>query len=183
MTADSTVRAAETSDQTHLFKAAFRRYSAGVSLVTAKAGDEWFGLTASSVASVSADPPMLSFSMPKIGRSAERVAAATTVGIHLLAVGRTDLAEDFARRGGPRFTPDQGWKLDDDGELYLPDSLATLTGTPEYVLPAGGSSLVVLAIRAISVGPVDEPLTYQDGTFRGLGRPAAASFPDRGVAR
>ncbi|WP_456695623.1 flavin reductase family protein [Aeromicrobium sp. P5_D10] len=182
MTADGVFPAAETSEKTQLFKAAFRRYSAGVSLVTAKAGDRWFGLTASSVASVSADPPMLSFSMPKNGSSAERIAEAASVGIHLLPVGRTDLAEAFARRGGPRFTPDQGWKLDDEGQLYLPDSLATLTGKPQHVLPAGASSLVVLGVRAIFVGPVAEPLTYQDGTFRGLGRPAVLSFLDRGVA-
>ncbi|MFI5426529.1 flavin reductase family protein [Aeromicrobium sp. UC242_57] len=140
------------------------------------------GLTASSVASVSADPPMLSFSMPQGGRTAQHVTAAARVGVHLLPVTRVDLAEAFARRGGPRFTPDQGWELDSEGVLYLPDALATLTGVPRVVLPAGSSSLVVLDVEAVSIGPAAEPLTYQDGTFRGLGRPAALSLIDRGVS-
>lgn len=182
MTADSALLVTETGGDPDLFKAAFRRYSAGVSIVTARTDDGWFGLTASSVASVSADPPMLSFSMPTIGRTSEQVVAAATVGVHLLPVGRTGLAEDFARRGGPRFTSEQGWKLDDEGELYLPDSLATLTGTPQHVLPAGASSLVVIGIHAVSVGPDSEPLTYQDRTFRGLGRPVGVPTREQGTA-
>lgn len=164
------------------FKAAFRRYSAGVSIITARTAEGWVGLTASSVASVSADPPMVSFSMPATGNTAGRIVAATTVGIHLLPVSRVDLAADFARRGGPRFTPEQGWQVDDAGELHLPDALATLTGTPRVVLPAGASSLVVVDLHAVSVGPMAEPLTYQDRTFRGLGRPAVSSIFERGVS-
>lgn len=182
MTADSALLAAEMCGDPDLFKAAFRRYSAGVSIITARTELGWFGLTASSVASVSADPPMLSFSMPTIGRTSEQIVAAATVGVHLLPVGRMALAEDFARRGGPRFTSEQGWKLDDEGELYLPDSLATLTGPPQHVLPAGASSLVVIAIHTVCVGPDAEPLTYQDRAFRGLGRPAAAPIREQGTS-
>jgi flavin reductase (DIM6/NTAB) family NADH-FMN oxidoreductase RutF len=171
MTADRALPVTEAWGEPELFKAAFRRHAAGVSIITARTEDGWFGLTASSVASVSADPPMLSFSMPTIGRTSEQIVAAASVGVHLLPVGRTGLAEDFARRGGPRFTSEQGWRIDDDGRLYLPDSLATLTGTPQHVLPVGPSSLVVVGIHAVSVGPASEPLTYQDRTFRGLGRP------------
>ncbi|MTV28979.1 flavin reductase family protein, partial [Nitriliruptoraceae bacterium ZYF776] len=88
------------SDNSQLFKAAFRRYSSGVSIITAKTPDGWVGLTASSVASVSADPPMVSFSMPTSGWTAGRIAAAATVGIHLLPVERADLADAFSRRDG-----------------------------------------------------------------------------------
>lgn len=163
-------------DSGDLFKAAFRRHSAGVCIVTAMTAEGCFGLTASSVASVSADPPMLSFSMPTSGWTAGRIAAAATIGIHLLPVERADLADAFSRRGGARFASDQGWLVNAEGELYLPDALATLTGAPRVVLPAGVSSLVVLDVRTVTLGPAAEPLTYQDRTFRGLGRPVTASL-------
>ena len=51
------------TDVGELLKAAFRRYPTGVAVISAAGPDGLVGLTASSVASVSLDPPALSFSV------------------------------------------------------------------------------------------------------------------------
>ena len=67
-----------------LLKAAFRRHATGVAVVTALGPDGPVGLTASSVASVSAHPPALSFSVLTSSRTAQVVAAADVIDVHLL---------------------------------------------------------------------------------------------------
>ncbi|MFF3601755.1 flavin reductase, partial [Kitasatospora indigofera] len=66
------------------FKAAFRRHPAGVAVITAEGPDGPVGLTASSVSSVSAEPPVLVFSVTTKAGSAGHVLAATTCIVHLL---------------------------------------------------------------------------------------------------
>ncbi len=60
-------------------------------------------LTATSVASVSADPPMLMFSVSDASSSSPTVAAADTVVVHLLAAEQLHLAKLGATSGIDRF--------------------------------------------------------------------------------
>lgn len=64
------------------FLSAFGNHPSGVALITADAGDGPAGLTATSVASVSADPPMVMFSASVGSSSTPVVLAARTVVVH-----------------------------------------------------------------------------------------------------
>src|SRR5687768_590940 len=92
-----------------LFTAAFRAHPSGVALIATAGPAGPAGLTASSVTSVSLAPPALSFSVMD-SPSALTIAAADSFVVHLLGAEHAGLAEDFARPGGPRFTPEQGWR-------------------------------------------------------------------------
>ncbi|RIJ62650.1 flavin reductase, partial [Clavibacter lycopersici] len=62
------------------FRAAFRRHAAGVAVVTTRdAHGSPVGFTATSLASVSADPPLASFSLARTASSAAALAAAEHV--------------------------------------------------------------------------------------------------------
>lgn len=181
MTADDSVLNPPSMANSFRFKQAFRQFSAGISVVTAVTEDGWFGMTASSVASVSSAPVQVSFSLPTDGRTARRIISATTLGVHLLPVSKAGLADVFARRDSQRFAPGQGWELSGTTALRLQDALATLTGSPAAVVPVGPATLIVLEIAHIELGPSADPLTYQQGTYRGLGRPAMPSALEQGT--
>jgi len=130
------------------FKAAFRRYPTGVAIITAPGP---VGLTASSVASVSADPPALSFSVMD-SVSARAILDAPSFVVNLLGPGSVAVARAFAGHDGPRFTPDQGWEMLPTGEPILTGALAALRGTPLRNVPVGTSTVVVAVIDAV-LGP------------------------------
>ncbi|SDT74890.1 flavin reductase family protein [Actinoplanes derwentensis] len=145
------------------FKDAFRRYPTGVAVIAA-AGP--VGLTASSVASVAAHPPALSFSVMD-GTSARAILAAPSLTVNLLSAAHLDLARDFARSGGPRFTPEQGWETLPTGEPFLPGALASLRIAPLHLVPVGASTVVVAGVLQVLLGPPGGRLVHHDRTFFG----------------
>ena len=94
-----------------LFKAAFRGHPAGVALITARTADGPSGLTASSVASLSVDPPALSFSVTRATGSAGAILSADSYVVHLLAGQHAALARAFAGRL-ERELPEPGLRVD-----------------------------------------------------------------------
>ncbi|MEH3033086.1 MAG: flavin reductase family protein [Aeromicrobium erythreum] len=144
----------------------------GVAIITALGEDGPVGLTASSVASVAADPATISFSVSSATRSAGALLRASRLDVHLLTLDQAPVAEVFARSGSERFTPDQGWTWSADGAPTLPDALATLRCEPLTTVPVGGSTIVVATVLDVRLGPDAAPLVHHDRTFRAVGRPA-----------
>lgn len=145
-------------------KSAFRRYPTGVAVISALGPDGPVGLTASSVASVSVDPPALSFSVMGT-RTARLLLAAESFVVHLLGAGHAGLAREFSHSGGDRFTAEQGWSVLPTGEPILFDAVAALRGTPLHLLPVGESTLVVASIVEVFHGTEDRPLIHHARSF------------------
>lgn len=98
------------------FKALFRGHPAGVAVITADAGAGPVALTATSVASVSADPPLLIFSISTLSSAAATLARAETVVVHLLDADDIDLAKLGATSGVDRFADEGLWTRLTTGE-------------------------------------------------------------------
>lgn len=146
------------------FKSAFRRYPTGVAVIAATGPHGPVGLTVSSVASVSADPPALSFSVIA-SRSARAILAAPSLTINLLGPAHVGLARDFARSDGPRFTPEQGWELLPTGEPVLPGAVASLRCVPLHRVPVGSSTVVVASVLEVFLGSSGGRLVHHDRRF------------------
>jgi flavin reductase (DIM6/NTAB) family NADH-FMN oxidoreductase RutF len=151
-------------------KAAFRRHPAGLAVITANGPDGPVGLTASSVASVSVAPPALSFSLGGTP-SARAIATAATFVVHLLGPRHTELARDFSRAGGPRFTREQGWSRLPTGEPVLSGAGAALRCLPLHLVPVGESTVVVASVSEVYLGAAGGRLVYHDRTFVALPSP------------
>lgn len=150
------------------FKTAFRAHPAGVAVITATGTEGVVGLTASSVASVSADPPILAFSVSG-GRSASQIAAAQTVVVHLLGADQLELARTFSIPGAPRFTGEMNWELLPTGEPLLCDAPWALRCEIVHRAALGGSVLLAATVLEVRSGPsVSDPLVYQDRAFHRL---------------
>ena len=150
------------------FKAAFRRHPAGVAVITAEGPDGPVGLTASSVASVSVDPPVLVFSVTTTAGSAGSVLGAPTCVVHLLRSENVDIARSFAVSGAPRFGEEQGWTTRATGEPFLPDAAMMLRCEIIETVPVGASTLVIAQVLDIDEGVAGSPLVYHDRSFHGL---------------
>ncbi|MEU4475189.1 flavin reductase family protein [Micromonospora sp. NPDC023888] len=146
------------------FKAAFRRYPTGVAVISAATPSGPVGLTASSVASVSVKPRALSFSVMG-SPSARSIVDAPSFVVNLLGPEHVGLARDFARVGGPRFTPDQGWSELPAGEPFLTSALAFMRCTPLHLVPVGDTTLVVASVLEVGLGPAGGRLIYHDREF------------------
>ncbi|MDR6867774.1 flavin reductase (DIM6/NTAB) family NADH-FMN oxidoreductase RutF [Microbacterium resistens] len=153
------------------FKDAFRSHPAGVSLVTASTAEGPVGLTLSSVASVSADPAVLVFSVTKATGSAGGILGAPSMVVHFLLVGQEGIADAFARSGQPRFTSEQGWQTLATGEPYLPSARVALRCTIRETLSVGGSALVLADVVEVLPGVEGDPLLYHDRHYDRLAVP------------
>lgn len=151
-----------------LFRDAFRGHPAGLAVITAAGPAGPIGLTASSVSSVSVDPPSLVFSLS--GRTtAPLLAAADTVVVHLMDAGHRGLVNTFATPGTARFTEDLDWETLPTGEPLLHGGTWALRCAVAERIDVGSSRVViatVLEVHRQSDGT--EPLVYHDRTYHRL---------------
>src|SRR3954466_12621396 len=129
-----------TSDE---FREVISHFASGVTVITALHDGRPYGTTASAVASLSLEPPMLLVCMNKQSETGRAVAQSKHFGVNILGAGQVDLAERFAQKGGDKFagvpvTPGK-WS-----EPLFDEALATLecrvaeetTGGTHYVFLA-----------------------------------------------
>lgn len=163
-------------------RAAFRRQAATVAVVTAAGPHGPAGFTATSVASVSAEPPLLSFNIARTSSSWPVISTAALLGIHLLAAGQEELAGRFARRGQDRFAPPTRWRSGPDGVPVLDGCLAVMVAAPIQTYEAGDHAIVVARILRVTLTERAGPLLHHDGRFHHLDR-LPPQGPDRGPGR
>jgi flavin reductase (DIM6/NTAB) family NADH-FMN oxidoreductase RutF len=151
-----------------LFRRVFRRHAAGVAVVTADAGRGAAGVTVTSLASLSAEPPLLSFSIAATASVWPHLRDAPTAVVHLLGAAHTELAHTFATSGIDRFGGPTRWHRLPTGEPVLDAAAAWLRVTIEHRHPAGGSHLVIGRVDQVGLAENGSPLLYHDGGYHAL---------------
>ncbi len=154
-----------------LFKDAFRAHPAGIAVITAQGPQGPVGLTASSVTSVSAEPPVLAFSVSTASASAAAVVAADTLVVHLLGADQLGIAQLFATRGADRFGTAVDWHPLPTGEPLLTDAPWALRCRILHRLPVGGSMILAAEVESIEQGTDDDggaPLVYHNRSYHRL---------------
>lgn len=152
------------------FKLAFRNHAAGVSVITAEGAVGPVGLTATSVFSVSANPPLLVFSISSISSSAPTILAADTLVVHLLGEGQRDIAQLCATSGIDRFADTSRWSRLMTGEPFFPAAHAWVRGKVINRMKAGDSTVIAVHVMQAKVPTTPEaPLVYHNRTWHSLG--------------
>ncbi len=153
------------------FKLAFRNHAAGVAVITADVGDGPVAMTATSVFSVSAEPPLLVFSISDMSSSTPTIEQAKTVVVHLLDAGQYPLAKLGATHGVDRFADTTQWTRLPTGEVVFPAAHAWIRGEIVQRTRAGQSILVTVhALEAKLPDPADAaaPLVYYNRQWHAL---------------
>ena len=153
------------------FKRAFRTHPAGVAIITANPGTGPVGLTATSVASVSADPPILIFSVADASSSTAAILESETIVVHLLDASHLELAQRFATSGIDRFADATTWVMLPTGEPRLTGIATALRGTIVERLRVGTSTVVAALILDANTevdATARSPLVYHDRAWHRL---------------
>jgi len=157
------------------FKTVFRGHPSGVAVVTADAGDGPVALTATSVVSVSAEPPLLVFSASAISSSTPTFLRARTVVVHLLDAEDLDIAKLGATSGIDRFADTSIWSRLSTGEPVFNGVRAWIRGAVVNRMEAGGSTVIAVhALQAFSARTPDpgrsrDALVYHNRAWHRIG--------------
>lgn len=157
------------------FKALFRGHPGGVAVITADAGDGPVALTATSVASVSAEPPLLIFSVSALSSASDVLARAETVVVHLLDAHDLEVAQIGATSGIDRFEQTHRWSRLVTGEPVYHDVRAWARCAVIGRMDAGGSTVIAAhALQAqlerdVDAGEHGDALVYHNRTWHRLG--------------
>ncbi|WP_062646214.1 flavin reductase family protein [Streptomyces maremycinicus] len=151
-----------------LLRSVFRRHAAGVAVITAAGPDGPAGFTATSLSSVSAEPPMLSFGIGTGASSWPAVSRAAHVGVHILGEHQQELAATFARSGADRFGAPTAWRDGPQGVPVLDDVLAWLVCRVVARVPAGDHRIVLAEVVLGDPEGAGRPLLYHQGRFTAL---------------
>jgi len=162
------------------FKRVFRRHPAGVAVITLAVGDRLVGFTATSVISVSAEPPLIAFSVAGSSSSWTALALADTVVVNFLTADQAEVSTRFATSGIDRFAHG-GWSLLPTGEPVLDATPRWVRGRIVQRTPVGSSHLVCLHAlngsasgQAGGTGPAGDdddvpPLVYHNRVYHRIG--------------
>ncbi|SDI17037.1 flavin reductase family protein [Alteribacillus bidgolensis] len=146
------------------FKQAMGRLATGVSVITTKSNDKQnFGLTASSVTSLTAEPPMLLVCVHKDTGTRDAITESGYFTVHVLGEDQEDLAIRFAKPNPDKFAG-LHIKEGEFGTPLLTDYFVRVECKVEQEAVGGTHSVFMGEMLKIDIQE-KEPLLYFKGEF------------------
>lgn len=153
-----------------LFRAAMARFPGAVTIVTALAGVERRGITATAVCSVSADPPSLLVCLNRKTGTCAAVRESGKFNVNLLPDAASPIAIRFAGVGGvtgeDKFAVGE-WTSDERGLPLLAEASLTFCCDVTEITEAGSHSIFVGQIACLTLGAAPA-LIYEQSRFHRL---------------
>ena len=153
---------------TALFRGVLGHFGSGVVVVTATVDGAPLGMTCQSFASVSLDPPLVSFCVAKKSRRHPRIRDTGRFCVNVLAVDQADLSQAFAVDDANRWAG-VAWEQPADADSpVLAGSHAWIDCRLDTEFPAGDHTIVLGRVTALGADSTREPLLYYRGRYRAL---------------
>jgi flavin reductase (DIM6/NTAB) family NADH-FMN oxidoreductase RutF len=140
------------------------RFASGVTVVTVAADGTLHGMTASSFASVSLDPPRVLVCLDKSSRT--RALLADTFAINILSAEQEDISRAFAHAGEKRFTSLEH-KIGASGAPLIHGALAWIECATSSIVDGGDHDIIIGDVTWCTSGE-GQPLVYFARTYRAL---------------
>ncbi|MBS0420251.1 MAG: flavin reductase family protein [Proteobacteria bacterium] len=143
-----------------------RRLTTTVSVISCAHGDAWFGMTATAVTSVCAEPPAILVCINGTSAIHSPLISSKRFCVNMLRVGQEAVSQAFSGKlkGMDRFTAGS-WSQSDGGLPYLETAQANLFCRTEQVVPFGTHSIFIGAVEWVQLADRIEPLLYEDGRY------------------
>jgi 3-hydroxy-9,10-secoandrosta-1,3,5(10)-triene-9,17-dione monooxygenase reductase component len=149
------------------FRDTLGRFATGVAFVTAAPDGEPAGLIVNSLASVSLEPPLVSFCPSRSSLTWSRMRRARRFGVNVLGRQHERFAQRATPAGADRFAG-LAWKPGRGGVPLLTDALATLECEIVAEHPTGDHWIIVGRVDDLRIPPIKDPLIFFAGAFRAL---------------
>ena len=155
------------------FRAAMRELAGGVAVITVGKDQDITGFTATSVLSLSAQPPRVLLCVDRSSTSWLALQRHPYLGVNFLRDQERALANRFAGRdglkGAARYAGTR-WTTMLTGTPILENGLASLDCEVEEMLPRYDYSIIIGRVCAVGVCPGALPLVYWQGDYHPLER-------------
>lgn len=148
------------------YKAAARLFASGVTIVTVSRDGELHGMTASSFAAISLEPPLILVSLGESSRTRAMIHEAGVFGVNILSRDQEDVARAFALPGDKDFEA-LPHHAGENGAPLLDHSLVSMSCRTTEVVGAGDHELFIAEVLSADEGEGD-PLLYFDRSYRSL---------------
>jgi flavin reductase (DIM6/NTAB) family NADH-FMN oxidoreductase RutF len=153
----------------------FRRHAAAIAVITTTHDESPVGLLVTSLASVSAQPPLISFNVSRGSSSWPALSEAQHIGVHVLAAGQEDLADRFARKGTDRFAAPTSWRLGPHQVPLIGGCAAVSVAVVEQRVPVGDHVIVVARLLQVDAEEGASPLVHHEGAYHAV-KPQVSSI-------
>lgn len=148
------------------FRAAMRRLAASVAVVAARGENGPVGMAATSVTSLTVDPPAVLVCVNRATALHGLLVPTAPLSVNLLARDQQDVSAAFG--GGvpqdARFRIGE-WREGPDGVPALVGAQANLACVIDAMLAYGTHSIVIARVLRATVSDTVTPLIYQDGAY------------------
>ncbi len=150
------------------FRSAMRRLAASVCVVTTRNGDMHQGMAASSVTSLSMQPPSLLVCINKSVAMHAAVHGAKLFCVNLLGENHGPVCDAFGGKltGPERFTVGD-WRESQQGLRYLADAPAAIICRLDAAHDYGTHTICIGAVEQVLLSEHGSPLLYHEG---GMGK-------------
>jgi 3-hydroxy-9,10-secoandrosta-1,3,5(10)-triene-9,17-dione monooxygenase reductase component len=146
------------------FRDALGRFATGVAFITAAPDGEPAGLIVNSLASVSLEPPLVSFCASRSSLTWSRMRGAGRFGVNVLGRQHEPFVARATPAGADRFAG-VDWQPGPGGAPLLTDTLASLECEIVAEHPTGDHWIVVGRVDNLRIPPVSEPLVFFAGAY------------------
>jgi 3-hydroxy-9,10-secoandrosta-1,3,5(10)-triene-9,17-dione monooxygenase reductase component len=146
-----------------LMRSVLGTFCSGVVVVTASA-DEPIGFTCQSFASLSLDPPMVSFNPARSSTTWPLIREVGRFCVNVLAHDQDELSEQFARSGVDRFAG-VGWTTSPLGSPILDGASAWIDCELAAEYDGGDHTIVTGAVKALQANSDRHPLIFYRGRY------------------
>lgn len=149
-----------------LFRAAMRRLAASVSIVVAAGADGPTGMAATSITSLTVDPPAVLVCVSRTTSLHALLVPTAPLSVNLLSSHHRDVSKAFGG-GTPREERFKigDWQPGSNGLPALADAQANLECVIDAMLAYGTHSIVIARVIRARVSESIAPLIYQDGGY------------------
>lgn len=146
-----------------VFRDVAGHFATGVTVLTSPDGNEPAGTTASAVASLSMNPPMMLICLNRSSSTHDIIAESKVFGVNILAQDQGDIAMQFARKGTDKFAG-LDWTNAVENIPWIDGALATIACRVVDTAVGGTHTVFMGEVLDAEAFP-GEPLTYYRGVF------------------
>lgn len=148
------------------FREALKKFASGVTVITTAHAGEMHGLTASSFASVSLEPPLILVVLNTSSRTYALLKESHSFAVSILGEDLETVARAFAEKGAKPFDS-LGYRPTEGGIPILDDAIGWLECDVESTFQGGTHEIVVGRVRACGSND-GRPLIYFERDYRSL---------------
>jgi len=156
------------------FKDSMRHLAGAVSVITVGQGADRTGFTATSVSSLSIEPPSILVSLNRSSSSWPVLQRYGRFAVNVLAHDQQHIADRFAGRGGIKGAEryaNSNWTELVTGTPVLSDALTVLDCELDEAINRHSHSILIGRVRAVTVRGEAQPLLYWHGAYRHITGP------------